>query len=236
LVERKRVKLALFLENLDKSVLATCCFQKSDQRPDQKLFSKEPAVTTDFYKRAFAWTLLNSKSVKQKFSGKPCFFDERTPNDTNQLSTQAQSFTRAKTSTQETETQPKKRGRKPKRRESEPEKEEEQEKEKIETTKIIDKATCKSFIQTISKCEWESFHDFEQSFQQLRVVQLNEDNWKLSTCTCPSWFKHYMCKHIIGISYRQKLFESFPKESWCLTLGQVASAGRPKKMTKALSK
>jgi hypothetical protein len=88
----------------------------------------------------------------------------------------------------------------------------------------------------VSKCEWESFQDFQQSFQEIRVVQLIEVNWKLSTCTCPSWFKHYMCKHIIGIAYRQQLFEEFPQDSLSITLGQVASAGRPRKMTKALSK
>jgi hypothetical protein len=35
-------------------------------------------------------------------------------------------------------------------------------------------------------------------------------------------------KHIIGIAYREKLIDEF--------LGQVASAGRPKKVSKALSK
>lgn len=34
------------------------------------------------------------------------------------------------------------------------------------------------------------------------------------------------------LAYRERLFEEFPKESWCLTLGQVASAGRPKKLLK----
>ncbi|RNA31647.1 hypothetical protein BpHYR1_029876 [Brachionus plicatilis] len=77
---------------------------------------------------------------------------------------------------------------------------------------------------------------FLETIQELRIVQLNQDNWKLSTCTCPSWFKHYMCKHIIGIAYRECLFDEIPKESWCLTLGQVASAGRPRKMAKALAK
>ncbi len=61
-LERQTLKLAQFLEHLDKSVLAIWCFQRNDQRPDQKIFSKEPAVTTDFYKRAIAWDLLNLKS------------------------------------------------------------------------------------------------------------------------------------------------------------------------------
>ncbi|RNA39870.1 hypothetical protein BpHYR1_010387 [Brachionus plicatilis] len=87
-----------------------------------------------------------------------------------------------------------------------------------------------------NKCEWDNFQQFLETIQELRIVQLNQDNWKLSTCTCPSWFKHYICKHIIGIAYRERLFDEIPKESWCLTLGQVASAERPRKMAKVLAK
>ncbi|RNA00864.1 hypothetical protein BpHYR1_033901 [Brachionus plicatilis] len=48
-----------------------------------------------------------------------------------------------------------------------------------------------------NKCEWDNFQQFLETIQELRIVQLNQDNWKLSTCSCPSWFKYYMCKHII---------------------------------------
>jgi hypothetical protein len=36
-----------------------------------------------------------------------------------------------------------------------------------------------------------------------------------------------MFEHIIGIAYREGMFEEFPKDSWVLPLGQVASVGRP---------
>ncbi|RNA11778.1 hypothetical protein BpHYR1_001290, partial [Brachionus plicatilis] len=58
LLERKTLKLAEFLENLDKHVFSTWSFQRNDIRPDQKLFSKEPKVSIDYFKRTFAWELL----------------------------------------------------------------------------------------------------------------------------------------------------------------------------------
>ncbi|RNA26617.1 hypothetical protein BpHYR1_005017 [Brachionus plicatilis] len=88
----------------------------------------------------------------------------------------------------------------------------------------------------LNQCEWNSFQHFVDTFQELRIIRLNEDNWRLSTCTCPSWFKHYMCKHIIGIAFRDRLFTEFPKEAWTIGLGQVASVGRPRNMSKALQK
>ena len=35
------------------------------------------------------------------------------------------------------------------------------------------------------------------------IIDQNSDetNWKKSTCTCPIYFKQYICKHIIGMLY-----------------------------------
>lgn len=104
----------------------------------------------------------------------------------------------------------KKRGRPPKR----PLKQQEPSNAQINelVPNVFDKDRCKKF-KLFNKCEWDIFQQFLETFQELRIVQLNQDNWKLSTCAKPLWFKHYMCKHIIGIAYRACLFDEFPKES-----------------------
>ncbi|RNA29926.1 hypothetical protein BpHYR1_046700 [Brachionus plicatilis] len=190
----KTLKPAEFLENLDKHVFSTWSFQRNDIRPDQKIFSKEPNVSIDYFKRTFAWELLG---LKRKQS-------ERINNNSSVNNNSSfNNNTRRR--------RQKKRGRPPKRPLEQQEPSNAQINELVPN--VFDKDRCKKFLQLVNKCEWDNFQQFFETFQELRIVQLNQDNWKLSTCTCPSWFKHYMCKHIIGIAYRERLFDEFPKES-----------------------
>ena len=59
---------------------------------------------------------------------------------------------------------------------------------------------------------------------------LNYENWKSSTCTCPSWFKRYMCKHIVGIAYKEQLFDDFPDQALDVPLGKTRPVGIPKNL------
>jgi hypothetical protein len=103
----------------------------------------------------------------------------------------------------------------------------------IEIETPLNKSICKQFLAMLKNCEWDSFDNFLSSFQEIRVIKLNEENWKLSTCSCPSWFKHYNSKHIIGVAYSHDLFEDFPIEACEIALGKRAQRGRPKGQSKA---
>lgn len=46
---------------------------------------------------------------------------------------------------------------------------------------------------------WETFDEFKT------IVPIK--NWIDGTCNCPSFFKDFMCKHVIGIAIRLKLLE-----------------------------
>ena len=61
----------------------------------------------------------------------------------------------------------------------------------------------------------------------------NAEEWRKTTCTCPSFFKNYICKHIIGISIRLK-YCKVPPEAKNVKIGTKRKRGRPSKARKAL--
>ena len=243
LCQRASLSLSEFLNALDTKVFDFWSFQRSDIRPDSKLYSHEPNVSISEYIRAFHWIQLNLKVQKLSIGDEKYYFVVRTPKPKNttqeNISTtqtpHSQLLDTKQVATQstysQTHKQQKKRGRKPKNQldlvlESQP--------IVIATAQshqhdqLLNKLKCKKFLTMLKNCNWDSFDEFLSSFQQLRIIKLNEENWKLSTCTCPSWFKHYMCKHIIGISYYQGLFDEFPIEACEIALGKSRPPGRPK--------
>jgi len=71
-------------------------------------------------------------------------------------------------------------------------------------------------------------------FQIWRVcLPSNGEEWRKGTCTCPSFLKNYICKHIIGMSIRLKYFKS-PPEAKTVAIGSKRKRGRPCKAKKAL--
>ncbi len=57
--------------------------------------------------------------------------------------------------------------------------------------------------------------------------------WRSATCTCPSFLKNYICKHIIGMSIRLKYCKA-PPEAKNVSIGTKRKRGRPSKAKKAL--
>lgn len=49
---------------------------------------------------------------------------------------------------------------------------------------------------------WQSFDKFKENSFAYWKCYMNENNWKQSKCTCPEFYKQYMCKHIVGIALR----------------------------------
>jgi len=61
----------------------------------------------------------------------------------------------------------------------------------------------------------------------------NAEEWRKATCTCPSFLKNYICKHIIGMSIRLKYCKP-PQEAKNVEIGTKRKRGRPSKAKKAL--
>lgn len=88
-------------------------------------------------------------------------------------------------------------------------------KNKDHTVFLIPSESCKEneatrqFYKNIQKKSWQSFDEYiEHGFNKFYVVSLSMDNWKTnSQCLCPSFYKQNICKHIIALAIRSKLFE-----------------------------
>ncbi|RNA21530.1 hypothetical protein BpHYR1_030632 [Brachionus plicatilis] len=66
-----------------------------------------------------------------------------------------------------------------------------------------------------------------------RVVTLNNQDFRRSKCSCLSYDKKNICKHIIGVASYFKLY-TIPLEIKNLPMGEKRKRGAPKKATKAL--
>jgi len=66
--------------------------------------------------------------------------------------------------------------------------------------------------------------------ESLRVIKINE-TWQLSSCNCRYWHKHFICKHIIGISFNLGLCQ-FPAVE--LNVEDNRKKSRPSKAISAL--
>lgn len=88
----------------------------------------------------------------------------------------------------------------------------------------------------IEKYENNNFNNFDacvKSQQSLWEVTEFNDDWKSSTCTCPFFFKNYMCKHSVGMPIRKGVLKP-PPEAKNIPLGQKRKRGRPSKAMRAL--
>lgn len=98
----------------------------------------------------------------------------------------------------------------------------------IITTEVINK-----YESLWLNCNFTSFEQFVDAMFGYWRITLNKDNWKLSTCSCPMYFKRYMCKHIIGVSLRSKLVKA-PNAAKLIPLNQTRGVGRPRLAASAL--
>lgn len=84
---------------------------------------------------------------------------------------------------------------------------------------------------------WEEFEKFHSDIWKITFPASVED-WKMSTCTCPSFNDNFMCKHIIGIAYDAEIIVKDPEgeENYDdMPLFENRQKGRPKKPTSALN-
>lgn len=92
-------------------------------------------------------------------------------------------------------------------------------------------------VEKLVKMEWKSLDQYKEyghcMFYKVKIAKSKEE-WQLfSTCYCPNFFKHYTCKHTIGLALRSKI-TILPKTPIPTALSQKKPSGRPAKSKKAL--
>ncbi|CAF3842823.1 unnamed protein product [Rotaria sordida] len=90
-------------------------------------------------------------------------------------------------------------------------------------------------IQIYKMKKWTSldqFKDFQFSIWRVTLSD-NATEWKSGLCNCPSFFKEYICKHIMGMAIRLKFCKP-PPSAKDIPLGEKRNRGRPRKATKVL--
>lgn len=65
------------------------------------------------------------------------------------------------------------------------------------------------------------------------MVTFNTEDWRKSTCSCPKFFKKYICKHVLGIAIDEKLVKP-PKTANTDVIGPKRKRGRKPNAKKAL--
>ena len=83
--------------------------------------------------------------------------------------------------------------------------------------------------------DWDTFDDYKKkAFAYWRVVMPTQQSaWINGKCTCPNFFKNYICKHVIGLAIRLK-YTTPPAEAKNVPIGQKRKRGRPTKARPAL--
>lgn len=83
----------------------------------------------------------------------------------------------------------------------------------------------------LNQCK--SLEDFKKYAFAFYTVEMPSNDWRKGTCTCPSFYKKFICKHLVGMAMRYKLVEP-PLAAKTVPLGQKRKRGRPRKAKHAL--
>lgn len=90
---------------------------------------------------------------------------------------------------------------------------------------------------TLAKQQWTSFDEFiTHGYQMFWLVVFSTDEWKTkSTCTCPIFFKEFICKHIVATALKCKIIEC-PFSANPILIAPRKKPGRPKNATMCLER
>lgn len=95
-----------------------------------------------------------------------------------------------------------------------------------------------AYYTTLVSKSWSSFDEFvNHGFQFFWIVQISSDSWdSKSSCTCPTFFKQNMCKHIIALAMRENLLPYTDDLNPTVISAVRRRPGRSKNSSNALSK
>jgi len=103
------------------------------------------------------------------------------------------------------------------------------------TIQSLSAADVKAYKVAVEKLQFKNFDEYDNLINGIWCTTLSRDNFRNSTCTCPSYFKDYICKHIIGCAALEKLIK-IPSVAKSVEIGQKPKRGRPKLAKKALQR
>ena len=92
---------------------------------------------------------------------------------------------------------------------------------------------CKEYMNKIESIEWLNLDVMLKDLNEIRIVKINNENWKLSQCNCCFWLKNYFCNHVIGCAYRLRLM-NFDKIGMDVPISNKRKRGAQRKSKSAL--
>jgi hypothetical protein len=92
-------------------------------------------------------------------------------------------------------------------------------------------------VDIVKNLRWNTFDQFKKRAFQVWILSFpkNKSNWKNAKCNCPTFFKEFICKHVVGMALRLKLCKP-PPAAKDVPIGEKRKRGRPKLASKALLK
>lgn len=79
-----------------------------------------------------------------------------------------------------------------------------------------------------------TFDSYRDAFRVVQIMR-HPENYRASTCTCSTFLKEYLCRHVLGVAIRMKILDVPTKiKETCTAIGAKPKRGRPKKVSKAL--
>lgn len=93
-----------------------------------------------------------------------------------------------------------------------------------------------AYCKTLTKTIWKSFDEYiVHGYQQFYTVKLSFEKWKTeSSCTCPAFFKHHMCKHIVAVGIRSNIIDNPQADNTVRLVPTKRKPGRAAHATRAL--
>lgn len=103
--------------------------------------------------------------------------------------------------------------------------------------KCLPENATNKYYKILTKKVWKSFDEFITfGYQMFWLMNFSNDDWKMkSTCTCPVFFKQFICKHIVAIALKLEIIEC-PVSSNPLLIAPRKKPGRPKNSTLSLQR
>jgi hypothetical protein len=90
----------------------------------------------------------------------------------------------------------------------------------------INTTMCIEFFDHLENCYSDNFDDFMAKILSVSYIKFNEDNWKLSVCSCNSWSKNFICCHVIYVAVKERL-AFYPEIAKDLPISKKGKRGRP---------
>ena len=77
-------------------------------------------------------------------------------------------------------------------------------------------------------CKWVTFDELRKQEDRMYCIHLNRENYMKGKCSCVWFSKHYMCKHVIGVSKRPNIPKcEITLQAKNISIGSNRKAGCP---------